>query len=221
MISSEQGFLFEMHLHTAGVSTCAHVPAEKSMRLYKQAGYAGVVVTDHINSSTFALMKHASWKRKMNHFLKGYRRCKEFEEEHFTVLLGAELRFHGSDNDYLLFGLTEDFLYRHRKIMEMDPASFHELAQKEGILFVQAHPFRNGLKIVDPKHLDGIETYNGNPRHDSRNEIAKAWAQKFGMLETSGSDFHEREDFARGGVIFSQPVHTGRELVSARGGRIA
>lgn len=39
MISSEQGFLFEMHLHTAGVSTCAHVPAEKSMRLYKQAGY--------------------------------------------------------------------------------------------------------------------------------------------------------------------------------------
>ena len=40
-------------------------------------------------------------------------------------------------------------------------------------------------------------------------------AQKFGMLETSGSDFHEREDFARGGVIFSQPVHTGRELVSA------
>ena len=76
------------------------------------------------------------------------------------MLLGAELRFHGSDNDYLLFGLTEDFLYRHRKIMEMDPASFHELAQKEGILFVQAHPFRNGLKIVDPKHLDGIETYN-------------------------------------------------------------
>lgn len=66
MISSEQGFLFEMHLHTAGVSTCAHVPAEKSMRLYKQAGYAGVVVTDHINSSTFALMKHASWKRKMD-----------------------------------------------------------------------------------------------------------------------------------------------------------
>ena len=50
MISSEQGFLFEMHLHTAGVSTCAHVPAEKSMRLYKRAGYAGVVVTDHINS---------------------------------------------------------------------------------------------------------------------------------------------------------------------------
>lgn len=146
MIPSEQGFLFEMHLHTAGVSTCAHVPAAKSMRLYKQAGYAGVVVTDHINSSTFALMKHASWKRKMDHFLKGYRRCKEFEEEHFTVLLGAELRFHGSDNDYLLFGLTEDFLYRHRKIMEMNPASFHELAQKEGILFVQAHPFRNGFK---------------------------------------------------------------------------
>lgn len=215
MIQPEQGFLFEMHLHTAGVSTCARVPAEKAMPLYQKEGYAGVVVTDHLNDSTFSLMRHASWKRKMDHFLKGYRRCKEYENEHFVVLLGAELRFHGSDNDYLLFGLTEEFLYRHRRIMDMNPASFHRLAQKEGILFVQAHPFRNGLNIVDPKHLDGIETYNGNPRHDSRNEIAKAWAQKFSLLETSGSDFHEYEDLARGGVIFPQKVRTGRELVAA------
>lgn len=86
---------------------------------------------------------------------------------------------------------------------------------------MQAHPFRNGLKIVDPKHLDGIETYNGNPRHDSRNEIAKAWAQKFGMLETSGSDFHEREDFARGGVIFHSQSTQGGSLFRLCGGRIA
>lgn len=211
----DQGYLFETHLHTAGVSTCARVSAEQAMPLYKQAGYAGVVVTDHINSSTFSLMRHASWKRKMDHFLRGYRRCKVFEDAHFTVLLGAELRFHGSGNDYLVYGLTEDFLYRNRRIPAMNPATFHRLAQKEGLLFVQAHPFRNGLNVVDPKHLDGIETYNGNPRHDSRNDIAGAWARKFGLLETSGSDFHEYEDLARGGVLLPQPVHTGAELISA------
>lgn len=214
-MDQDQGFLFEMHLHTVGVSTCARVPVEKAMPLYKKEGYAGVVVTDHINNSTFSRMRCASWKRKMDHFLKGYRRCKQYEDAHFTVLLGAELRFHGSDNDYLLYGLTEEFLYRHHRIMDMNPASFHKLARKEGILFVQAHPLRNGLNIVDPKHLDGIETYNGNRRHDSRNDIAKAWAQKFGLLETSGSDFHEYEDFARGGVIFPQPVRSERELVAA------
>lgn len=213
--NQNQGFLYETHLHTAGVSTCARVSPEKAMPLYKKAGYAGVVVTDHINASTFSLMRHASWKRKMDHFLKGYRRCKAFEDAHFTVLLGAELRFRGSENDYLVYGLTEDFLYRHRRIMEMDPASFHKLAQREGLLFVQAHPFRNGLNVVDPKHLDGIETFNGNPRHDSRNEIAGAWARKFGRLETSGSDFHEHEDLARGGVWLPRPVQTEKELAAA------
>lgn len=215
MPDQDQGYLFETHLHTAGVSTCARVSAEQAMPLYKRAGYAGVVVTDHINSSTFSLMRHASWKRKMDHFLRGYRRCKAFEDAHFTVLLGAELRFYGSGNDYLVYGLTEDFLYRNRRMMAMNPAAFHTLAQKEGLLFVQAHPFRNGLHVVDPKHLDGIETYNGNPRHDSRNDIAGAWARKFGLLETSGSDFHEYEDLARGGVLLPQPVHTGPELISA------
>lgn len=95
-MDQDQGFLFEMHLHTVGVSTCARVPVEKAMPLYKKEGYTGVVVTDHINNSTFSRMRCASWKRKMDHFLKGYRRCKQYEDAHFTVLLGAELRFHGS-----------------------------------------------------------------------------------------------------------------------------
>ncbi|HIT54610.1 MAG TPA: PHP domain-containing protein [Candidatus Fimivicinus intestinavium] len=206
------GFLYEMHLHTAEVSSCGNVPAEEAMRLYRKEGYAGVVVTDHLNDSTFARMKHAPWRRKIKHFLEGYRRCKALEEDGFTVLLGAELRFHGCNNDYLLYGLTEEFLVRHPHVMDMDPERFHRLARREGILFIQAHPFRNGLTVVDPRHLDGIETYNGNPRHDSRNEIAGAWAQKFGLLETSGSDFHEYEDLARGGVAFPQPVRTVQEL---------
>ena len=206
------GFLYEMHLHTAEVSTCGRVPAEEAMRLYRQEGYAGVVVTDHLNDITFGRMKHASWRRKIAYFLRGYQLCKALETERFTVLLGAELRFRGSNNDYLIYGLTEEFLLRHPRLLDMNPEQFHRLAQEEGLVFIQAHPFRNGLTVVDPRYLDGVETHNGNPRHDSRNEIAKAWAQKFGLLQTSGSDFHQREDLARGGITFPQPVHTVQEL---------
>lgn len=35
------------------------------------------------------------------------------------------------------------------------------------MLFYQAHPFRNSMKITNPELLDGIEVYNGHPGHDS------------------------------------------------------
>ena len=53
-MDQDQGFLFEMHLHTVGVSTCARVPVEKAMPLYKKEGYAGVVVTPYQQQHLFA-----------------------------------------------------------------------------------------------------------------------------------------------------------------------
>ena len=79
---------------------------------------------------------------------------------------------------------------------------------------MQAHPFRNGLKIVDPKHLDGIRTYNGNPRTIRAMRLPRL-AQSLVCWKPPARIFTSGKNFARGGVIFSQPVHTGRELVSA------
>lgn len=60
------------------------------------------------------------------------------------MLLGAELRFHGSDNDYLLFGLTEDFLYRHRKIMEMDQLPSTSSHKRRGFFLCRHTRFATG-----------------------------------------------------------------------------
>ena len=84
-----------------------------------------------------------------------------------------------------------------------------------GALLFQAHPCRPGLSPRDPKFLDGIEVYNGNPRHESNNPRARAWAEEHHLLFSSGSDYHETEDIARGGMIFPGEIHNSKELAAA------
>lgn len=48
-------------------------------------------------------------------------------------------------------------------------------------MIYQAHPFRFGMKITNVKYLDGIEVCNRNIEHDSHNDIAALWAEKFGL----------------------------------------
>ena len=209
-------YLYELHCHTAPVSRCAETSPEEAARLYIEAGYDGVVVTDHMNRYTFrALPEGTPWEEQVAHFLSGWRRFREAAGEKLTVLLGMELRFDENDNDYLVYGIDEEFLLAHPDLMEMNPSSFSQLARGSGLLFYQAHPFRDGMTVVRPDLLDGIESYNGHPGHDSRNEIARQWARKFELLEISGSDFHFPEACGCGGIRTETPIRSSAELLAA------
>lgn len=207
------GYLYEMHAHTCDVSPCGRVTPERLVALYLAAGYSGVVITNHLSRHVYREREDWPWEQKVDYFLNGYRRAKEAGG--LTILLGMEITFWESDNDYLVYGLTEDFLYEHGDLRELGIARFHALAQKNQLLVFQAHPFRNNMKVVDPQFLDGIETNNGNSHHDSRNTIAQLWARQHQLLEVSGSDFHYEEDVARGGILLPQPVANNQELLAA------
>lgn len=49
---------YDLHVHTSNVSPCAHVQAEEVVRLYAQAGYTGIVITDHYYDRFFS-----AWNR--------------------------------------------------------------------------------------------------------------------------------------------------------------
>ena len=70
-------------------------------------------------------------------------------------------------------------------------------------LLIQAHPFRGYVKCQDAALLDGVEVFNGNPRHDSHNDRALAFAQANHLLMTAGSDVHESMD--PGGALMVCP----------------
>ncbi len=199
-------YLIEIHSHTKETSSCGELAAAKAVRAYRARGYSGMVITDHLSNHTFKkrmkLKVLPSWNTKIDFFLKGYRAAlKEASKyDDFKVYLGAELRFDENDNDYLVFGLTEDKLRRMEGVFAMDPEDGIRFVQSFGCTVIQAHPFRNHCVIVPPGILDGIEIFNGHPGHDSRNDIAAMWAEKFSYkIRTSGSDFHgEYEPF--GGI---------------------
>lgn len=210
-------YLYEMHYHTKNTSNCANIKAEDSVEYYINAGYDGIVVTDHLSSSTY--MKYGRellpWKKKVDFFLRGYKAAKKSANGRINIILGMELRFRTSegDNDYLVYGITEDFLYNTPELLNLNIKKFYEICQKNGFLVFQAHPFRFNMKVTNPQFLDGIEVFNGNPRHNANNDIAEMWAKKYDLMVTSGSDYHELEDLGIGGIYFNKEIKDGKDLV--------
>jgi len=206
---------FEMHTHTSEVSPCAVVPAIKVAELFENEGYNGVVITDHMCNRTFRDIPNVSWTEKVNYFLKGYRLAKNISTKDFSVLLGMEICFSNESNDYLIYGLDEEFLYCNEDLMEIGLKKFKTLAEKNDLLIFQAHPFRKGMRIADYRLIDGIEVYNGNSSHNSSNDIAMLWAEKYGLKKISGSDFHCYFRMRPGGIIFTDKIKTNAGLVKA------
>ena len=205
-------YMYETHFHTADVSTCARIDALSAAELYKNAGYSGVVVTDHFSQDCLDNKYEGnSWKEKVDYFLRGYRNAKKLASDDFAVILALEARFE-NDNDYLVYGVDEDFLYENEWFTKMTIKQFKKLAEKNQLTVIQAHPFRIDSNITNPRYIDGIEIYNGNRRHDSSNNIAEMWAKKHGFITTSGSDFHEHEDLARGGIMLDRFVSDAKQF---------
>ena len=69
------------------------------------------------------------------------------------------------------------------------------------------------MTVVNPYLLDGIEVYNGNASHNSRNSVAYEWARVHGRMMLSGTDNHEPFRSTPGGVYFEERPKNEKELV--------
>lgn len=206
-------FKTELHAHTSEVSPCGHVTAPEVADRFIAQGYTSLVITNHYCDYVIDPLK-GTWREKMDYYMHPYYLMREHAGDRLHVILGCELRFEGNINDYLIYGITEEFLRENPDLHKMSLRSFSELAHENEMLVVQAHPFRNGMVVVNPAYLDGMETFNGTPTYDGRNLIADAWAKRYNLLRTSGSDFHNPDQFGTGGILTSAAIRTGEELVA-------
>ncbi|MBQ3126000.1 MAG: hypothetical protein IJC15_02925 [Clostridia bacterium] len=207
----------ELHIHTAEVSDCASSPARESAEFYAAAGYSTVVVTNHMSKFTYKNKRfdHSgdSWDAKCDYYMNGYHTMVEAAAGRFHVLFGMELRSNTNDNDYLIYGMTEEFMRSCPDMMDMPLKELEPALREAGMLFFQAHPFRNGMRVTRPELLDGVEIYNGHPGHDSRNDIAELWAKKFNLLTSSGTDYHHAHHQPAGGIATDFAITSNEELV--------
>ncbi len=206
----------DLHVHTSEVSFCGHMSSAEIAEAYVEKGYDLIVITNHFNTYTADRLEN---EKGVSDFFRYYNDMyllakKEGEARGLKVLNGYEIRFDNSDNDYLIYGMSDGTAARYRELFRMSPKDFSALANEEGFLFYQAHPFRNGMRIINPAYLFGIEVKNGNPRHDSRNDIAAAWAKKYGMHAIAGSDCHQPEDAGGTGIITERQIKTEHDLLS-------
>jgi hypothetical protein len=197
-------YRIELHAHSDESSRCGSIGAAELVKMYKDAGYSALVLTDHYYARFFDKISDLSWEKQLEKYLKGYKKAENMADKFdFKIFLGIEIKFNNDPNEYLVYGLKEDFLLKNPNLHHLSLEKFKTLIerQKEDILIFQAHPYRPGMAPADIKLLDGLEVYNGNPRHNSQNDKAFAYAKKHELKMISGSDFHEYEDLALGGIV--------------------
>ena len=209
-------YKYELHAHTSECDRAAHLSARELVHMYKDAGYDGIVITDHyfqLFSQWFEEeLRGLSHTQRMDRWLKGYYTARdEGDKIGFTVLPGAEVRFDHCPNDYLLYGLDEQFFYSAPQLNEL--SGIEELVSllQEDVCLVQAHPFRNGMRVETPKFLFGIEVFNGGTER-FRNDLARQFAEYYDLAKTSGSDIHDPRRLAKGGILTEKQIRTPEDL---------
>ena len=197
-------FKIELHMHTKYGSCCGQMDEKALVAGYLKAGYSAGVVTDHYCRDSFDYMGISPRQGKacLERFLEGYRRvAAEGAAQGLKVYRGAEVRFDDNFNDYLLLGYSDALLADPEKVFSMGLEAFSKLVRAEGALLIQAHPFRWMCAPADHRWLDGVEVCNMHPGHNSQNDKAAEYADRWpGLIRTSGSDCHEPHHLGRGGI---------------------
>ena len=205
----------DLHVHTSEVSPCANISAPDTVEQYKKAGYDSIVITNHYFAGFFERDPILSWEQQVERYLVGFELAREKgKEAKLHVVLGMELTFRENHNDYLIYGIDKEFLLRYPYLYELTLEQFKKLAEREGLVVYQSHPFRTRMTVMPVPLLDGIEVYNGGLIHDSRNPIAAFYAQLNHLKGISGSDCHFAENVATGGILTDEPVTASQQLVA-------
>ena len=206
--------IIELHAHTKEKSSCGQVAVCDMIDIYREKGYDAVVITNHLNPWTIGIKEAENdWEGFIDSFLEPVDIGREYAEKYgMKIFFGCEIRFSENDNDYLVYGITAEYLKKNPDILEWGIGKFFEESKTEGFLVYQAHPFRDGMTVTRTKYLHGIEVNNGHPGQNSRNDIARLWADMHGLSMISGSDFHEVGHEARGGIITFRDINDEKEL---------
>lgn len=192
VLVKEYPYRIELHAHTTPASSCSDIEPAEMIRIYSEKKYNAVVITNHFYKSA---NEDTSLKNSyIDRYISDYQKAADEAEKHnMKAFLGAEIRFTENSNDYLLFGVDREILSICYDYLDKGVEKFRNEVALEKSVFLQAHPFRNGIELVDPTFLDGIESFNMHPNHNSRVGQAARYAKENKLsIKVAGSDFHHK-----------------------------
>ena len=202
-------YKYETHLHTSPVSRCAKAGVRESLEFYKSRGYTGVFITNHFANEAKTIDQSLPYEERIAYYYSDFEQGVEIGKEiGLDVFSGVEITFGGTD--FLIYGPDKQWYLDHPEVETMPASTVLPHYMDHGALVIQAHPFREA-KYIDhirlfPRCVHGVEVINGG-RTPFENQMAKLYAQSYGLLEFAGSDNHtanKRKLLA--GLYFDQPI---------------
>lgn len=218
-------FLYETHLHSMEGSACGKVSGREYVQFYKDAGYDGIIITDHFYNGNCRPDRELPWEEWVNQYCQGYEAAKEEGDRiGFKVFFGLEERFDnqgdGYDDEWLIYGLDKEYLLAHPEMRTWTRADYLKNVHQAGGCCVQAHPFRNRDYVKNIRvtlGVDAIEGYNANNKIEADVQ-AHLYAKKHNLVMVAGGDVHfcghvPPERMA--GVELEQPMESIYDYVAA------
>lgn len=197
-------YLTELHAHTKESSPCSHISASQLVRTYKELGYTTIAITDHY---TDKLLTCENPEIVVDQFLEGYNIALATGKKiGVNVLLGMEIRFTTEKEDYLVYGITREFLLDNYDICKKNIVELKKQLEESSISYFisQAHPGRSICRY--PTCLNGIEVFNAMNQDEKMNTIADNYRSEYNLIPTSGTDCHSNKVIAKGGISTEKPI---------------
>jgi len=212
------GYKYETHIHTAEVSACAVKFAAQQAAVYKERGYAGIIITDHFINGYTTCPRDLPWDKKMRFFIKGYEEAKKMGDKiGLDVFFGWEYSIRGSD--FLTYGLNMDFLLANPNTDLLCIEDYSRLVRENGGFLAQAHPYRDEYYVenpypVEPHLVDAVEVYNVMDNSDS-NYKAREFAKENNLPIQAGTDDHGRGNLKYSGIILEEKAKSIYDIIDA------
>lgn len=218
-------YLYETHLHTSQSSACARATGGQMARACREAGYAGIIVTDHNWGGNTAVDRRLPWRRFLEEYKKGYEDAKrEGDRIGLDVFFGYEAGYRGTE--FLIYGVDIDFMLTKPELRKASVEEQYAMVREAGGMVIHAHPFREEPYIPEirlyPEYVDGVEGINAthsNSQSRSHNcaafdDRAVAYAKEHGKPMTAGSDIHSTS-LLGGGMAFRRRLTSIQDFIKA------
>ena len=63
-------YTYEMHCHSSQCSACGRSTAQELVQAYYEAGFSGMVLTDHFVTGNTAIDRNLPWQEQMEAYYK-------------------------------------------------------------------------------------------------------------------------------------------------------
>ena len=213
----EQSFRYEMHLHDSACSRCGWSSGEEFVKIAKERGFSGFVITNHFYHGNSAVDRDLPWSDFVGAYAKDYEDTKKIAEEYdLDVFFGFEEGYGGGQH-LLVYGLSPEVVASEPGFPDMALSEIYGFVHKNNGFLAFAHPYRNLAdakmkNYPDIRYGDAIEVFNAGNSPES-NRLAAEFAKKTGVCTIAGSDTHSIKSFGQGGLVFSRRLYTPENLV--------